>query len=130
MNTYLWVAILFGITITGYLMGYEPIFFEQMAKYDTDTPLYESIPLTITGYLGIWDGILTVGGAVVTGVLLGGLNLLVLIPFVLASIMINMMVFPTSYITQAGLPPEVSLIITVFLNVTTFMVLIGFIRNG
>ena len=128
MNTYLWVALLFGITVTGYLMGYNPVFFDYMAKYNSTS--YAAVPLSITSYVTSWDGLLTIGGSVLVGTLVGGLNLLVIVPFVLATLLINLFVLPTSVITQSGLPFEVQLIILVFLNVTTYLVLINFLRSG
>jgi len=128
MNTYLWVALLFGMTVTLYLMGYQPILFDGLNKYQNAD--YAGIPTVITSYILTWDGLTSIGASFVTGFILSGGNLAAVVPFVLASLILNLVVFPTSYITASGLPPEITLMITVFFTVTTFMVVMSFIRGN
>jgi hypothetical protein len=84
----------------------------------------------IGDYLTDINNWMFIGGALTVGVVLGGLNLLALIPFVLANILLSMFVLPTSYIMDSALPHEVKLILTAMFMVTTYLVYISFVRSG
>lgn len=128
MNPYAWAAIIFGITIMFYLAGYHPLIFDIMGKYDGTN--YNQITSDITAQIFSWDTLLIVGGGVaVATILTGGLNLLVIIPFALLGLILKFFVFPTSYITDSALPFEIKLIVTTFMYVTTYLVIIAFVRG-
>lgn len=127
MNTYLWVFILFGMTVMLWTLGFQPLFFSGIDKYGGVN--YGSITSLITNYLSTWDGLLTTAGAIVVGALVGGLNMLVLIPFVLANFLLNLFVFPTEYLADGFLPIEVSILLRIFFNLVTYLVLIHFLRG-
>ena len=128
MNTYLYAWLIFGMVTVLFLMGYEPLIFSSTTTYSTLDYQVTFFDLVIT-YLQSWEALLTTAIIAVT-VLISGFNLIVLIPFILLSATLNLLVFPVSSINTGGLPVEVALIIGMFFNLATFLVIMSFLRTG
>jgi len=135
MNTYFTVALLFSITLMFYLLGYQPLLFNAMGKYCSDYPACYNdqefdIFQSVISYIFNWNTALSLIAAVATIAVLGGLNLLVIVPFALVFIMLDFLVMPISFITEAGLPFPIPLILLIFFKLLTFFTVISFVRTG
>lgn len=128
LNTYYYAIFLFCATFTMFALGYTPLLFSSLEKYQTLDYEIDFFSL-IVDYLTSWEGLL-VGGATVVTLIATGFNLIVIVPFVLLSVILNLLVFPITSINAGGLPPEVALVIGITLNLFTFLVIISFVRTG
>lgn len=127
MNVYFWIMILFGMTIAFAFSPLNPIFGNATDKYTSID--YTNIPARVGTYLSSWNGLLSIGGTILIGAVLGGLNLLVIIPFVLVNFLIDLFVFPTDLIPVGVLPAEIYLLISTFLKLSTYLIIIYFVRG-
>jgi hypothetical protein len=126
MNTYFAVILLFSISMTLYLLGFNSAFFELMDKYGGLN--IDSMPAMMADYIFKWGGWLTVGLAVTVGALLSGLNFIALIPLALGYIMVDLMTFPAELIDI--LPSPLNFLLTIFFRLLQFILFISFVRSG
>ena len=132
MNTYAWISIVFGMALVFYTLGYHPLIIDLLDKYSgSPTDLVTALFDSIIGYISTWNtGLVSFGLAVVTGSVLFGLNLMALVPFGLAFVLFDLVVFPMEIITGSGLPPEIILILVVLVKLPQLLAVVSFVRNG
>ena len=127
MNTYFIVILLFSISMTLFLLGYDTAFFSIMeGKYGALT--LDNFPALASKYLLDWGGWLTVGAAITVGTLLSGLNFIALVPFVLAYVLLDLITLPVGLFDV--LPAPLGLVLGVFFRLLTILVFISFVRSG
>lgn len=64
------------------------------------------------------------------GIVTGALNLLAIIPFALAFLILNFLILPVGLITNTGLPDPIPMLLGMFFYVLALFAAIGFIRTG
>lgn len=140
MNVTFWVALLFGISVSLYLLGGESQMTSALDKYTSDPTLKEGGTLAtgtdvgpiFNGFINsilqwnTWLIIIAIGAGAIMG-----LNLLALIPLGAVMIILNYAVFPLSFVTESlsGLP-EVQTIVTLFFTLTELMIIFSLIRGS
>lgn len=137
MNTYFIIALIFGMTIAFYLVGYQPLLFSAMSKYcasaetcSIDSGFVSYLFNSLVAYIFDWQNALTLILAFSTLALLGGLNLIAIVPFALAFILLDLVIFPTGVILESGLPAPIPLLILMFFKLASVLAIISFIRTG
>ena len=146
MDTYWTIFLILGLTISGWLLGGYSYFSEPSNKYcpgyDPDLPETACYSETGEGSFNIWDrmisyaltwnGAFAIIGAVAltTLAIAGGLNLLVIVPFMLVFILLDFMILPIKFITDSMLPFPIPLIIQIFIYILVLLSLLSFVRTG
>ena len=129
MNTYFYIIMIFSVTVMFWIGGFtSPILGNPTSTYSELNPA--SLWDSIISWVFSWNGALTVGISVATAAVVGGLNLLVIVPFALLMVLVNLIAFPTQYFASSGLPVEISVPMTLFFNLATFLVAVNFVRSG
>jgi len=129
-NIYFLIAILAGMATVGFLMGvdtqfsaYESSFNVTSGSTSGGTVIFNFILAALSN----WQNWVALGAFISIGVLLGG-NLAAVIPFALASVMVNAFVMPLGYVSMY--PDTIVTVINVFFGLAIFMVFMQFIRSG
>jgi len=134
MNIYLYISLIFGISLVFYLLGYHPVGFDLLTEISqnglTIDALLENLGRSTKGLIGIFGEIL--GIAIISSFVLGsgsiGNTLWLFIKMSAILLAVNFFVLPTEIIAGAGLPTEISMVIMAFLNVLTLLVVISVIE--
>ena len=136
MNTYFAVFLLMGISIMSLLAGFNPTLFSSFDKYCPNIntcgggAIFSGVVNSVITYIFSWNGALTTIAAVATIAVIGGLNLLVVVPFALMFVLVDMLIIPTDIILSLGLPSPLPIILVVAFKMLMLMVIISFIRTG
>ena len=127
VNAYVVASLLLGLTIAFYLLGFQSTLMTNMDKYGGLNS--ESVFASFSDYITSSEGILGLSFVVLAGIFIGLGAGSVAIVFALGLILMQVMVFPTSMITESALPPEFTLIISIILNFLMFITIIAFLRE-
>lgn len=137
MNVTYWIAFLFAMSFVMYALGMQSGAGEIMAKYNAgqymaaDGASLDVMKMLsdVVNHLVSWNNsiffIVFAGGALV-----GGLNLLVLLPLGALILMMNFAIFPTNYISGSGLPLEISTPLIAFFTLTELMIVFSLMRGS
>jgi len=134
MNIYLYISLIFGISLVFYLLGYHPVGFDLLTEISqnglTIDALLENLGTSTKTLIGIFSGVL--GVAIISSFVLGsgsiGNTLWLFIKMSVILLAVNFFVLPTEIISGAGLPTEISMVIMAFLNVLTLLVVISVVE--
>jgi hypothetical protein len=63
-------------------------------------------------------------------IIAGGFSVMYIIPLIMLLAILNYVVFPLSFIFDAGFPEELKIIFVVFFNLLTVLVGLGFVRGS
>jgi len=134
MNIYLYISLIFGISLVFYLLGYHPVGFDLLTEISqnglTIGDLLEKLGTSTKTLIGIFSGVL--GVAIISSFVLGsgsiGNTLWLFIKMSVILLAVNFFVLPTEIISGAGLPTEISMVIMAFLNVLTLLVVISVVE--
>jgi len=134
MNIYLYISLIFGISLVFYLLGYHPVGFDLLTEISqnglTIGDLLEKLGQSTEDLIGIFSSVL--GVAIISSFVLGsgsiGNTLWLFIKMSAILLAVNFFVLPTEIIAGAGLPTEISMIIMAFLNVLMLLVVISVIK--
>lgn len=144
LSTYL--AILIGINLVFYLVGYAPIGTQVLNMVFNDNGSINVLKMTSTGdnyavdtlqptsesakssVIGIF--MLGIGASFVVLSFMLGFSALYIIPLLLLFGIVYLFVFPMSFILDPNMPEELIVIITFLYNYLTFMAALTFIRGG
>jgi len=152
MNTAFATFLIFGLIVSAVLMGWafpnnsqNPYFNNVSNMYcsgygsSNGSTCYSS---NSTGQFDIWTMMLNnlqgwnlalsalVIAGLTIGVITGALNLIAIIPFALAFVVLNFLILPTGLITNTGLPEPIPMIIGMFFYFIALMAAISFTRTG
>ncbi len=133
MRLSVFLFILFGLSLSGYLIGYQPMAFEVFAQnVGTSESVAQSI---INGIFSIFTNpafLLAIGITAVAGFLLGGsgFSVVFIVPLFMLMIIANMFILPTSFFFDATLDPLTKNIIGIMINLFLVLTIIGFVRGG
>jgi hypothetical protein len=109
------------------MMGYKPVLFSLTDKYGGLS--VANIANAIIDWIFTWQGGITIVAIVTTAIFMSGMNLLAIIPFVLLSLILNLMIFPIDFINSAGFPIEIAVPIIAFFQLSIFMCAMAFVRG-
>lgn len=137
MNVTYWIALLFGISLAMWLLGMQSGAGDIMAKYSAGQYFAaDGASLDVVKMIGdVLSHMLNWNNAIfflafAGGALVGGLNLLVLLPLGALILIMNFAIFPTSYIQGSGLPLEVSAPLMAFFTITELMIVFSLMRGS
>ena len=149
MNIFWLATLIFGLMRAAFLVAgatNNPSFSSATNKYcaggnysannscydDQGTFISNTISTGIQQATTGWGAIITaalIGGAII-GLLSGALNLLAVIPFLLAWVMFNFIVMPFSGTFITALPAPIPMLIQMFFYLAAFLASMSFIRSG
>jgi len=143
MNSYFTAFLVMSFVLVAYLLGgtsYATLPTDKYcAQYNVAKACYAS---NGTGEFNIWDkmlqytqswnfGFALIGlAAVATLSILGGLNLLAIIPFAIAFVLLDFLVLPVNIVQNFHFPYPLDMIIQLFFYVLIFLTMLGFVRTG
>jgi hypothetical protein len=127
MNVYFYILLIFSITTILYIMGYKPVLFSLTEGYGGLS--IGNIANAILNWLFTWQGAVTGIAIVTTAIFMSGMNLYAIIPFILLSLVLNLMLFPMDFINNAGFPAEIGVPIILFFQLSTFIAAMAFVRG-
>jgi hypothetical protein len=129
-----YILILFAITLLFYLGGYQPTAWEtlQSSAVGTGGLNINSIINMIYSIFTNPAFLLILIGSMVTGFLLSGSNFSVIyiIPIFILLVVVNLFVFPTSFLFDEALPVLMKVVIGMLFNIFLILSVVEFIRGG
>lgn len=128
----------FSISLVLYLMGYSSLIINTYAEHAKESS--SSGFLEISDVLRIMaNAVLSPSGlqllligavAALSSLLLGGFGSMYIVPMMLLLSILNLFVFPFSFIVSASIPSYVSIPLVVFINLLTLLCITTFVRGG
>jgi hypothetical protein len=126
-----YIMIVFGISVSLYLLGYTPVFMALAGQVGTSQPITATL---FNSLIAIFTNpIFLIGLAVagLTGFLSGGnFSVIYVIPLLMIISIANIFVLPTSYLLMLDIPLVIQLIINTLLNTMLMLSIVEFIRGG
>jgi phosphotransferase system glucose/maltose/N-acetylglucosamine-specific IIC component len=117
VNIYFIVALLFGISVAGYLLGFTS---PMLAAIETQN--YANLPSVIISLLPIFLPTMLAVGAMTN------FNILPIISFAILTIIMNLLIVPV--VPAGAAPTEINFLFSLFWNITFTIAILAFIRGG
>jgi hypothetical protein len=127
-----YVLLIFGISLSLYLLGYPSVFLALISQVGSEQPITSTL---FTSLIAVFTNpVFLIGAAFagITGFLTGGGNFSVIymIPLLMLIAIANVFVLPTAYLLQMDMNPIIQLIINGFMNTLLMLTIIEFVRGG
>lgn len=129
MNVWALIAIIMGISTVAWLINPTYTQFGTVIQtYQNGVNPVDALFVALQQLLTNWQNSFALAAGIFVGTVFGGNNLLAVVPFALAMLLFNLLVFPTALF--ASLPAPVGLLINMFFNISMMLALIDFMRSG